>query len=157
MKIKTLINPKNFQATCFFILICNLLSSCSQNVIAKELDFTKLEIAETAQQVQIGLMNRKSLCPDCGMLFILPNTTQLPFWMKNTYIPLDMIFISEEGYIVTIHENTEPLNETKMYWPKQPVKYVLEVNAGYSKKHQLKENQYIDIKNLLEQSVRSQF
>ncbi|MDJ0625743.1 MAG: DUF192 domain-containing protein [Candidatus Caenarcaniphilales bacterium] len=131
-----------------FLGIINFTQAKSFN----DLQFEKLEIADSLKEIQIGLMNRKSLCSDCGMLFILPIEGKTAFWMKNTYIPLDILFISKNGEVITIHENAQPLNELNRYWPKRNAKYVLEVNAGYSQKHNINEGEFFNIDKLFEQS-----
>jgi uncharacterized membrane protein (UPF0127 family) len=71
-----------------------------------------VEIADTEVAREIGLMNRRFMPADRGMLFEFPNEEPVAFWMKNTYIPLDMIFIRRDGTIVSIAANAEPLSET---------------------------------------------
>lgn len=107
-----------------------------------------IEIADTIQTQTIGLMNRKELCEKCGMLFIFEKEEQQSFWMDNTLISLDMIFMDSGGKIVTIHQNTKPLQRYPTYNSKLPAKYVLEVNAGFSQRNNLAENQVLDIEKL---------
>lgn len=90
-----------------------------------------VEIARTPMDIKIGLMYRKSMDKDRGMLFQLgrddPHTAN--FWMKETYIPLDIIFIAKDGRIVNIHRNAKPLTLTPI--PSlEPVTGVLEINGG---------------------------
>lgn len=90
-----------------------------------------IEIAETNYETETGLMYRESMEDNQGMLFIFSEIKERFFYMKNTNIPLDIIYIDEDKNIVTIAENAKPLNEESL--PSQvPVKYVLEVNAGLS-------------------------
>ncbi|OUS00567.1 hypothetical protein A9Q86_10165 [Flavobacteriales bacterium 33_180_T64] len=90
-----------------------------------------IEIADNAYETQTGLMYRKSMKDNCAMLFIFPNVEPRSFYMKNTEIPLDIIYISEEKSIVNIQKNAIPMDETSL--PSEaPAKYVLEVNAGLS-------------------------
>jgi uncharacterized membrane protein (UPF0127 family) len=80
-----------------------------------------------------GLMYRKSLPEGQGMLFDFHSEQDVSFWMQNTYIPLDMIFIKADGRIANIVENTEPLS-TKMIPSRGPVRGVLEVIGGTARK-----------------------
>ena len=88
-----------------------------------------VEVMRTPEQLSQGLMFRRYLPEDRGMLFDFKTEQPVQFWMKNTYLPLDMIFISKAGKIVSIAENTEPLSE-KLVPSGAPVAAVLEVNAG---------------------------
>ena len=94
-----------------------------------------VEIADTAEKRQTGLMYRKSLGEDEGMLFIFPEEDFHSFWMKNTLIALSIAFIKEDGTIVQI-EDMEPQTETA-HPSKFPVKYALEVNKGWFKEHNI--------------------
>jgi hypothetical protein len=88
-----------------------------------------IELALTAAQQEQGLMYRRELAPDAGMLFIFPQTQPTAFWMKNTLIPLDMLFIAADGRVADIHERAVPQSEANIP-AKMPVKAVLEVNGG---------------------------
>ncbi|MHB8527960.1 MAG: DUF192 domain-containing protein [Caulobacteraceae bacterium] len=72
----------------------------------------KVEVADTDRTRERGLMFRKSLAADRGMLFDFKSPRQVAFWMKNTLIPLDMLFIGADGRIVSIANNAAPLSET---------------------------------------------
>jgi hypothetical protein len=88
-----------------------------------------VEIADTEPEREKGLMYRKSLPDGHGMLFDFHQDQQVGFWMKNTYIPLDMIFIRADGRIASIAWNAEPMSE-KVIYSASPVRAVLEVKAG---------------------------
>lgn len=92
-----------------------------------------IEFAETDYEVQTGLMYRASLEENQGMLFIFSESAMHSFFMKNTTIPLDIIFIDENFKIASFQKNTIPLNETGLS-SQVPIQYVLEVNAGLSDK-----------------------
>jgi uncharacterized membrane protein (UPF0127 family) len=99
----------------------------------------EVEIASTDAQRKVGLMNRTSLDENKGMLFAFDRQGYLYFWMKNTLIPLDMVFIGEDGYVRHIAKNSQPCTgKTDAACPKisseQPAKFVLEVNAGMADK-----------------------
>jgi hypothetical protein len=99
------------------------------------------QLAQTILQQTKGLMNVKSLPENQGMLFVFLDESRKSFWMKNTYIPLDLIFISRDKKIVEIKENFEPCQQKNCpsYTSQKKVKYVLEVNGGFCQKHQIKE------------------
>ncbi len=99
----------------------------------------KVEIAATDEERQKGLMFRKNLPEESGMLFIFRDDAIHSFWMKNTYIPLDMIFISSDMMVAGIHRNATPLSEESISISK-PSRYVLEINAGLSEKFGIDEN-----------------
>ena len=88
-----------------------------------------VEVAKTIEERRSGLMYRKKLLNNEGMLFIFPREKIIQLWMKNTYIPLDVIFISENKVIVDIKKNMEKLSET-IVKSKVKSRYVLEFNAG---------------------------
>lgn len=96
------------------------------------LDFT-VEVARTPEQILIGLMHRKEMPERQGMIFILPEVRVAEFWMKNTLIPLDMVFIGEDGQIKHIHPMAKPLDQT-LISSLAPVKAVLELNGGETQK-----------------------
>ncbi len=88
------------------------------------------EVASTAQQHEAGLMNRESIAADSGMLFVFGDEQVRNFWMKNTLISLDVIFMDADKKIINIKQNAEPLS-TAPFASAGPAKYVLEVNGGY--------------------------
>jgi uncharacterized membrane protein (UPF0127 family) len=91
----------------------------------------RVEIARTEPERNKGLMYRDHLAPDAGMLFIFERPSPLTFWMKNTLIPLDMIFIGGDHRVVGIVENAEPLTLTGRRVDGL-AQYVLEINGGMS-------------------------
>ncbi|MGB5419758.1 DUF192 domain-containing protein [Algibacter sp.] len=101
--------------------------------ILKVKDSTKvtldIEIAETAYEIETGLMYRNAMKNNQGMLFIFDNNQPRNFYMKNTKIPLDLIFINAAKSIVSFQKNAKPLDESSLP-SNAPAKYVLEVNAG---------------------------
>jgi hypothetical protein len=93
-----------------------------------------VEVARTDADRERGLMFRQKLGADEGMLFVFPESRDHSFWMKNTLIPLDMIFIAESGTVVGVVQDAEPMTTT----PRgvgAPSRYVLEVNGGWSAAH----------------------
>lgn len=91
-----------------------------------------VEVVDTNESRAKGLMLREKLAPDAGMLFDFKDTREVSFWMSNTLIPLDMLFITAEGLVANIHANARPLDLTSI--PSDgPVMFVLEIPGGRSK------------------------
>lgn len=90
-----------------------------------------IEIAETEYETLTGLMYRESMKKDRGMLFIQPEETEQNFYMKNTEIPLDIIYINSGMKVVSFQKNAKPLDESSLP-SRAPAKFVLEINAGLS-------------------------
>jgi uncharacterized protein len=95
-----------------------------------------VEIVATEAKIERGLMYREHLPPDDGMLFLMREDRIWSFWMRNTLIPLDIIFIAKDMTIAGITENAEPRTETLREVDK-PSLYVLEVNGGYCAAHKI--------------------
>ena len=109
------------------------LKKAKSDAIITTLD---IEIADNAYETQTGLMYRTELGKKQGMLFILENEEYQNFYMKNTKIPLDIIYIDENKQIVSFQKNAKPFDDTSL--PSEaPAKYVLEINAGLSDEWQL--------------------
>ena len=106
------------------------------SVYNKNITFN-VEVAKTIEERRSGLMYRKKLLDNEGMLFIFPREKIIELWMKNTYIPLDVIFISENKVIVDIKKNMEELSET-IVKSKVKSRYALEFNAGLINKLDIK-------------------
>lgn len=110
----------------------------------------KVEIADNPQERAHGLMGRRRLDVGRGMLFVYSDSFLPSFWMKNTLIPLDMIFIDKIGFIRTIREKAPPCppelgNDCPQYTPDVPVQYVLEVPGGYSALFGVKTGDRVDL------------
>lgn len=107
-----------------------------------------VELAKTAEEMRNGLMFRQGLDSDKGMLFIFEKEGEYSFWMKNTLIPLDIIWINKDKEVVFISENTRPCEEGKPCLsvnPDRDAEYVLEVNGGTAEKIGLKVGDKITI------------
>lgn len=98
----------------------------------------RVELALDVESRRKGLMYRDSMPEDRGMLFVFPVQEVQSFWMKNTYIPLDMLFIDEELTIVGIIHEARPRTTTSQSVGVES-KYVLEVNGGYCRRHGVRE------------------
>jgi uncharacterized membrane protein (UPF0127 family) len=94
-----------------------------------------VEVASTGSQRQQGLMLRQEMAEAEGMLFLFPRDVQIGFWMKDTYLPLDIAYISAEGEVLEIRQ-AKPLDETVLT-PEKPYRFVLEVNQGWFERHTL--------------------
>jgi hypothetical protein len=93
----------------------------------------QIELAATAEARSRGLMQRPTLANDAGMLFIFPYSGRHGFWMKNTLIPLDMLFVAGDGRIVYVHHNAQPHSLTPIT-PSANARAVLEINGGLSRR-----------------------
>jgi len=91
----------------------------------------RVEVADTPEERALGLMHREHLASAAGMLFVYETPQRVSFWMQNTLIPLDMIFMDETGTVTRIHENAVPLDRTSIPGG-DAVQFVLEINGGMS-------------------------
>ena len=124
-------------ATVWFVLA---ISTCADRTLALPIvhvtidtrsgsrSFT-VEVASDFESQRHGLMNRRELASDGGMLFDFHNDASLSFWMKDTYLPLDMLFIRSDGTISSIAHSAVPLSTTPIH-STEPVRAVLEINGG---------------------------
>ena len=101
-----------------------------------------VEVMRTEEERERGLMERRFLPVDRGMLFQFDHVQNVLMWMKNTYIPLDMIFLSRGGVVTHIAENAEPMSEA-IISSNGPAFGVLEVNAGFARKIGLKDGDVV--------------
>jgi uncharacterized membrane protein (UPF0127 family) len=106
-----------------------------------------VEIAEKDQDRQRGLMYRTSMPDDHGMIFWFEEKSNHSFWMHNTCIPLDMLYIDDDGLIVGIEENTPTLSDDTFEVGCES-KYVLEVNAGWTRAHGVTAGQKVNIEGI---------
>lgn len=96
-----------------------------------------IEVAKTEEEIQYGMMYRRHMDEDKGMLFLMKNERPQSFWMKNTYISLDIIYINSDLRIVSIQKEAVPLSEASL--PSfEPALYVLEVNGGFCDRYNVK-------------------
>ena len=113
------------------VLLCSACLAREPQVVLNGQRFT-VELAESQQKQALGLMFRDSLPDDHGMLFIFPAENFRSFWMKNTRIPLDIMYFDEDLKLVSVAENAQPCRTRRCpsYPSAGPAKYVLELNAG---------------------------
>ncbi|GEM_PF-765074 len=108
-----------------------------------------VELAVEPAERRRGLMHRRSMASGWGMLFVYPTEAMRSFWMKRTYIALDMVFADAAGRIVHIEERVEPMTKTARSSHK-PARYVLELKAGAADRHGLSEGMHLAFSNLPE-------
>ena len=111
-----------------------------------------VEVADDFNERAEGLMFRESMAKSAGMLFIYQRASRVSFWMKNTLIPLDILFFDESGTLVTAHENAIPLDETPIPGGGQ-IQYVLEVNAGLVDAFGIKEGAVLQHPGLVQENA----
>ncbi|HQC50699.1 MAG: hypothetical protein BWY40_00970 [bacterium ADurb.Bin270] len=104
-------------------------------IVIGEASFS-VEIAESDEERRLGLMNRESIPPNYGMWFVFPELVREPFWMKDTQIPLDIIFVGDDMRVVDIIKNATPGSEDLLK-SKDPYRYVLEVNSGSADRYDI--------------------
>lgn len=103
-----------------------------------------VELADTPAEREKGLMFRKSMKESDGMLFVFDDEQKLNFWMKNTYIALDIAYIDKNGIINEIYR-MKPLDVSVIYNSIKPAKYALEVNSGWFGRHNIKPGSEIEL------------
>lgn len=139
-------------ALALLALCCAVTSACASEprvvLHAAGGDATvTVEVAVTPAQQSLGLMYRKTLGASAGMLFVFDRTEEHPFWMKNTELPLDMIYLGDDRKVVGIVKNAEPFTTTSRTVG-APSRYVLEVNAGFSDAHGIKNGDQATFENV---------
>lgn len=97
----------------------------------------QVEVADTPEQREVGLMYRRSMPDDHGMLFDFGRPQEISMWMQNTYVSLDMVFVGGDGRVSRIAERTEPLS-TRVIPSLGPARYVVELVAGAAERMGLK-------------------
>lgn len=142
-KLKGTISPQRVLSSLFILsLIFLSLAGCSptafsSNQVCFKKQCVNVEIAHKKDDLERGLMFRESLADEAGMLFIFPQSKPHSFWMKNTLIPLDILWLDASRQVVFIARDVPPCNSDPCptYTPPEESLYVLEVNAGYTLKH----------------------
>jgi uncharacterized membrane protein (UPF0127 family) len=130
-----------------FALLLILLAACTTSgtdptvtiITADQEHHVSVELAQSSSEQAQGLMHRTTLEKDAGMYFVFNQEAPRSFWMKNTLIPLDILFIDADGIIVDIQYATPCVTETcATYSSRSPAQYVLEVNGNYTKEKEIK-------------------
>lgn len=138
---------------------CSLLSTSIIGASESQVIFEKNEenyiygvsVADTYDERKMGLMYEENLDENQGMIFVFAKKDKFNFWMKNTLISLDMIFIDEHMKVVDFIENAEPckVKNCPHYTPKIPALYVLELNGGQANKIDLEIGDKVKFENIL--------
>jgi uncharacterized protein len=133
-----------------FILLMVALLGCARGpcvaIVApdgKTLATVRVEVADTNSKREVGLMYRKTMDADAGMIFLFMTSTNLKFWMHNTVLPLDMIFADSNRRVVGVVQNAEPFSD-KLLGVDGDSQFVLEVNAGFCARHGIKAGDRLD-------------
>ena len=130
MRRKKVKRKHNLILVSFFVVM--ILAGCSDSTLRINDVLVHLEIADTPEERGQGLMFREELCDSCGMLFVFEEEEKHSFWMKDTLLPLDMIFLDEDGVVVDVI-SADPCAEEPcvVYTPRATALTVLEVNQGF--------------------------
>jgi len=115
--------------TSYFVFTSGSQGATARLITATGEHAIEVELADTPQTRETGLMNRSEMAADHGMLFDFKDTRPVAMWMKNTLIPLDMLFLDERGRVVNVAVNAKPLS-LDIIPSAGPVRYVLEINGG---------------------------
>lgn len=107
----------------------------------------RVEVARTPRVRERGLMFRREMADDAGMIFVFPVSEHQAFWMHNTYIPLDMMFIRSDRTVLGIVENATPETDTVREVPGDS-QYVLEVVGGFSRRHHITAGTRVEFVNI---------
>ena len=95
------------------------------------------EIADTPAKQELGLGNRASIPDNYGMLFVFAKDDRYGFWMKDMLVPIDMLWLSDNGTVVAVDDTVEPDTYPHAFYPPVPVRYVVETRAGFAASHDI--------------------
>lgn len=113
------------------------------NETMEEITTIQIALADTPNKRNLGLMDVHNLPADAGMLFIFDEEETRSFWMANTPLSLDIIYVNSDREIVRIHQNTTPYSEDQIL-SDYPAIYVVEVNGGFTQEHDIREGMFVD-------------
>ena len=133
---------------CLFACTSSTLPQVILHSSQGQLVRVSVEIVATPEKRSFGLMYRKDLPASHGMLFLFPREQPLSFWMKNTPLPLDIIFINSAYRVVGIAANTTPFSE-ELLPSSPPARFVLEVNAGFCQRHGVTVGSQVEMPSVL--------
>ncbi len=136
------------------VVLAGILAGCqkvqAKNHVCSKTHCVEIEVVEKGEELQRGLQFRKSLPTDAGMLFVFKTSRPYSFWMKDTLIPLDMIWLDYARRIVYIAHNVPPCkaDPCPLYTPDKQAMYVLEVNANQCERLGFKEGEEVEFRLL---------
>ena len=150
--------PRSKSKRLGLLLICLLLAGCAGREPAAVFSTPAgpkrvlLELATTEAERNRGLMFRTRLDQDRGMLFVFEEADRPAFWMKNTFLSLDILFLSREGIVVDLFEELPPcpMEPCPRYAPRLPSRYVLEVPGGFVAQHAVRKGDRVRLENMPE-------
>jgi len=124
----------SFLGICILVVGCSTTAVEHRNQVCFPQSCVNVQIVQKIEELTRGLQFRKSLARNAGMLFVFSQMSTHPFWMKDTFIPLDMIWLDEDQKIVYIARQVPPCTKDPCptYGPTTASRYVLEVNTGYA-------------------------
>jgi len=132
-----------FVLLAFTVMLWNDLAQTADSSGSKPTSFKKIlvgktplrvEVADTPEKQERGLMFRQSMPDNEGMLFVFKESHEMSFWMRNTLIPLDIAFVGADSIILNIHQ-AKPLDDSINYRSAGAAKYVIETNQGWFARH----------------------
>jgi len=142
-------SKRYFIVAALLAVVCALFScspaSTKIKLVCFGSDCFQLEVASTKEARLQGLMHRKVLAADHGMLFVFEESAIYPFWMKDTFIPLDIVWLSDNWQIVFVKTNARPL-DASFLTPTRPARYVMEFNAGTVERLGLRIGEFVTVK-----------
>ncbi len=126
-----------FSTVCVVFVGQAAFAACSEDTVSLRGDFGSAQfsvsVADTNQERAQGLMFVESMATLEGMLFVYDRPRRVSFWMRNTLIPLDMVFVGPDGVVDKIHSMAQPLDETPIFGGSD-IQYVLEINGGLAER-----------------------
>ncbi len=108
----------------------------------------RIDYATMPEARERGLGGRESIPSDYGMLFVFPRDDQYGFWMKDTFVPLDMFWLDAQGHVVYIAQDVATSSYPNVFYPSTPARYVLETAAGFARAHSIATGTPLLLKNL---------
>lgn len=125
------------------LVVDNIKNTPAINRVSIGDTFINVRLADTPEKKELGLGGTQSMPEDEGMLFIFNQSYPYPFWMKGMLFPIDIIWVDGNGKIIFIKKNATVESYPETFAPALPAKYVLEVNSGFTDRHNINEGDTI--------------